>query len=292
VETAGNNPRGLLEIAAPPPLKDGRILLLEQADRCATDLRRRLLDGMYDKPFILDQGALRFLHFDLERIQSLMCRDDPDALCLRYTRKMMAFLLFNPHPARILILGLGGGSLPKFCYRHLPSATITTLEIDPNVVALREEFCVPADDERFHVLEGDGVDYLARRGVRKDIILVDAYDRNGSAPRLATAQFFRNVRRRLTLGGVLVMNIYGDTYERACQFARIRGVFGSRVIALPIREDDNLIVLAFRSDQAIRNWARRERLAHTLQKRFGLNFPRFVRKMQRSPTVTVLHPLT
>jgi spermidine synthase len=84
----------------------------------------------------------------------------------------------------------------------------------------------------------------------------------------------------------LVMNIYGDTYERASRFARIRVVFGKRVIALPVREDGNLIVLAFRTDNAMRNWARRERLAHTLEKRFGLNFPRYVHKMKRSPTVT------
>jgi spermidine synthase len=150
---------------------------------------------------------------------------------------------------------------------------------------------VPSDDDRFHVLEGDGVNYVARPGLRNDVILVDAYDRRGMAPQLATARFFLHARNRLTLGGVLVMNIYGDTYERACHFAMIRSVFGKRVIALPVREDDNLIVLAFRTDNAIRNWARRERLAQTLQKRFGLNFPRYVRKMRRSPKVTALHPL-
>jgi hypothetical protein len=41
-----------------------------------------------------------------------------------------------------------------------------------------------------------------------------------------------------------------------------------------------------------RNWARRERLAHTLEKRFGLSFPRYVHKMKRSPKVTALHALT
>jgi hypothetical protein len=60
------------------------------------------------------------------------------------------------------------------------------------------------------------------------------------------------------------------------------------VIALPVREDGNLIVLAFRTGSAVRNWARRERLALALKERFGLNFPRYVRKMTRSPTVTAL----
>jgi spermidine synthase len=279
---------GLLEIPAPFPLPNSRVLLLEPAGSYGPELSRQLLDGTYDKPFILDCGALRFLHFDLDKVQSLMRCDDPDALCLRYTRKMMAFLLFNPRPRRILILGLGGGSLAKFCYRHLPAAVITAVEIDPHVVALREEFSVPGDDERFRVLQGDGTQYVAFRGPREDVILVDTYDRHGAAPGLASAQFYFTARRRLTLNGVLVMNIHGDTHERATEFARIRGVFGKRVIALPVREDGNLIVLAFRTDGAVRNWARRERLALTLKERFGLNFPRFVRKMTRSPTVTAL----
>jgi spermidine synthase len=101
-----------------------------------------------------------------------------------------------------------------------------------------------------------------------------------------------NARRRLRLGGVLVMNIHGDAHERAGQFARIRRAFGKRVIALPVREDGNLIVMAFRTDAAVRNWARRERLAQALEERFGLNFPRYVRKMTRSPKVTALRPPT
>ena len=111
------------------------------------------------------------------------------------------------------------------------------------------------------------------------------------APQLATAQFYRDAKRRLTPGGVLVANISGVPEERASHFAKIREVFGKRVIALPVREDDNLIVLAFRADATVRNWAGRARLAATLEERYGLNFPRYVRRMMRSPTVAALRAL-
>jgi spermidine synthase len=274
----------LLEVPAPYPLQNSRMLLLEPTGSYEARLGEQVSDGTYDKPFILDHGALRFLHFELDKVQSLMRCDDPDALCLRYTRKMMAFLLFNSQPRRILLLGLGGGSLAKFCYRYLPSATITAVENDLDVLALREEFRVPLDDERFRVLHGDGVAYVASRGPRSDVILIDAYDRRGAAPGLAASSFYGNVLRRLTLGGIMVTNIHGEPHERAHHFDSIRAVFGQRVIALPVREDGNLIVLAFRTDAAARNWPRRKRLARTLEKRFGLNFPRFVAKMTRSPT--------
>lgn len=98
----------------------------------------------YNKPFIMDTGRERSLHFDVFAVQSAMDLDDPYRLSLPYTRKMMAFLLFNGAPRRILLLGLGGGSLAKFCYRHLASAAITVVEVNPEVIAFRDAFFIPA----------------------------------------------------------------------------------------------------------------------------------------------------
>ena len=61
-----------------------------------------------------------------------------------YTRAMMAFLLFNPEPRHVLMIGLGGGSLAKYCHRKLPATRITVLELDHDVIALRAKFGIPA----------------------------------------------------------------------------------------------------------------------------------------------------
>lgn len=270
----------MLELRSPPPLEPGRLRLLEPLDSSPTELLQQLIDGTYTKPFIEDCGPLRYLHFDLDNVQSVMRLDDPDALCLAYTRKMMAFLLFNSEPRRILQLGLGGGSLAKFCYRHLPEASITVLEIDSHVLALREEFRVPPDDQRFHVVQGDGVEYIAKRAPRDDIILVDACDRTGLSPTLAAPDLYSNLRRRLNVDGVLVVNICGDETDVENHIARIRGVFGERLIALPAKEDGNLIVLGFRTDPQIWDGAELDIHARKLEEKFGLAFPRYVRQMQ------------
>ena len=99
----------MLELTSPAPLAPGRLRLLEPDGSSPSALLKQLIDGTYDKPFIEDSGPLRYLHFDLDNVQSVMRHDDPDALCLAYTRKMMTFLLFNAEPRRILLLGLGGG---------------------------------------------------------------------------------------------------------------------------------------------------------------------------------------
>jgi spermidine synthase len=150
----------LLELKVHLPSAAGVLRLLEPQHSSIASLCGRVFNGTYDKPFILDMDGERCLHFDLTAAQSAMDLDDPERLSLAYTRKMMAFLLFNHSPRRILMLGLGGGSLAKFCHRHLPSAAITAVEVNPDVIALRDAFLVPADDDRFRVVRAEGTHYV------------------------------------------------------------------------------------------------------------------------------------
>lgn len=95
----------------------------------------------------------RALCFTRAFIQSGMRFSDPYALQFAYTRKMMGFLLFRHEPREILMLGLGGGSLAKYCHRHLPAARITAVKIDPDVIAFRDQLAVPPNDSRFSVVQ-------------------------------------------------------------------------------------------------------------------------------------------
>jgi spermidine synthase len=104
---------------------------------------RKVVSGEYDRPFVIDDGSTRTLHFSLSLIQSTMSLKEPFALELDYTQAMMSFLLFLARPQHIFMLGLGGGSLAKFCWRHVGSARITVVEIDPDVIAFRDEFELP-----------------------------------------------------------------------------------------------------------------------------------------------------
>src|SRR5262245_60620385 len=96
----------LLALESPFPVEHSTLRFLEPPGTCTNALWTRLFDGSYDKPFIVDSKLKRFLHFDLDAVQSAMDLRQPDRLCLAYTRKMMTFLLFNRSPKRILLLGL------------------------------------------------------------------------------------------------------------------------------------------------------------------------------------------
>jgi spermidine synthase len=254
--------------------------LLEPPGSCHETLCDRLFQGTYDKPFIVDSGRRRFLHFDLDSVQSAMHLEDPNRLCLAYTRRMMAFLLFNSAPRRILLLGLGGGSLAKFCYESLPGAAITAVEPNPDVIALREEFLIPADDRRFRVVQSDGADYVARLSPREDVILADACDRTGVAPELDAVAFYQNARRCLSPGGVFVINVCGEKHSRTAHLLKIRNAFDDEFLTFPVRPAGNLVVLAFKEARKDASRAQLEATVIELKRLLRLDFSKYVRSIQ------------
>src|SRR5690349_23575080 len=124
-----------------------------------------------------DSDGTVWLDFDDGAVQSRMLRADPARLVLEYTRLMMGFLLLRPAPERIAMIGLGGGSLAKYCAATLPDVDFTTVEIAPDIIALRDVFGIPADGPRFRIVCTDGAAYVRQDGPPLDVLIVDAFDR-------------------------------------------------------------------------------------------------------------------
>mgnify|MGYP000199131724 CR=1 FL=1 len=58
-------------------------------------------------------------------------------------------------------LGLGSAALTKFCYRRLPQAQVTAIELNPNVIEMcRAQFALPSNDERLQVREMNALDFV------------------------------------------------------------------------------------------------------------------------------------
>lgn len=196
------------------------------------------------EPFIYDRGRYRALQFDRFHLQSEMDMRDPYHLTIDYTRMIMGFLFFVPEPRRIEMIGLGGGSLAKYCFHTLPGAHITVVELSPDVIALRDRFLIPPDGERFRVIQADGADFVRRDTARPDVILVDGFDASGQPPQLCSAKFYRDCYRRLAPGGMMVVNLWGTYQDRSGYVARIRDAFGDRTLEVPTEGGTNRAVFA------------------------------------------------
>ncbi len=206
----------------------------------------------------------------------------PNDLSLRYTQKMMAFLLFHPRPKRIDLIGLGGGSLIKFCYHRMPGTQLTAIELDPDVIALRDTFLLPEDGPRLQVLNVDGAEYLEQTEKGIDVLLVDAFDKTGFAPSLANREFFENAFAKLAGNGILVINLAGEKDTYAGLIGEAMHVFDDQVIVISVPEDGNHILYAFKERYFEPRWRWLNNYAKELRAKFGLDFPAFVQKMERS----------
>jgi len=202
------------------------------------------LDQIHVKPFVHETRKMKSLHFSIAEVQSCMDLAAPDSLDLAYTRTMMGFLLFHPAPLRIGMVGLGGGSLAKFCYRHLPQADITVLEINPHVIALRQDFSLPEDDARFRVIRADGSRYVRAHENAFDVLLVDGYDCDGLPGALSSKRFYDDVFDCLRPSGVMAANIHLENQEFSLLVARVGRSFNHRPLAVNEHESGNAIVFA------------------------------------------------
>jgi spermidine synthase len=272
----------MFELPSPFETQPGTVRLLEPAGSDPAEIRRLLVEGRYDKPFVIEDRGVRALHFAPDQVQSAMTVAAPNALNFRYTREMMGFLLFRPRPRRILMLGLGGGSLAKFCLEHLPEARITVVENNAHVVALRGQFMVPPDGPRLEILVDDGAEYVARCETQPDAIVVDAFDRHGYAPTLASPGFYALAREALGRDGVLVANLVGDRGERLHHVDAVRSAFGDASLLLPVPGDGNDLVFAFRNPSYAPRWRAIDKLARELKASTGLDYPRLAKRLERS----------
>lgn len=198
----------------------------------------------YVKPFVYDDGGTKSLHFTIGELQSRMVMRRPWRLEVDYTRTMMGFLLFKPAPLHIGMIGLGGGSLAKFCYRQLPGSPMTVLEINPHVVALRHEFQIPDDDERFRVIVADGALFVRTETPGFDLLLVDGFDQDGQPAALCSQRFYDDCFAALPDGGVLVVNLHYDHPDYAVYADRISRSFNGNAVEVLSEEKSNSIVFA------------------------------------------------
>lgn len=229
---------------------------------------------------VCEEKGIRSLYLGSDTVQSSMRLSDPVELVLSYTRAMMGFLLWHDAPRRFLMIGLGGGSLAKFAYHTYPKAHVTVLETSERVVAAaRNFFFVPADDERFVVLLGDGAEHVRRHTACCDVLMVDGYDSRSQVESLATEDFYAQCREALEPDGVLSVNLWSTDSRFDTFLQRIERVFEGNVLCLPAERKGNVAVFASRRRFSPTRWDRLRERARKLEGRTGLEFPAFVTRL-------------
>jgi spermidine synthase len=157
-----------------------------------------------------DEAGLRTLRFGTDGVsQSVVKTDDPRHLELPYARVLPACLAFVQNPRRMLIVGLGGGTLPRLFRSLFPHLIIDVVELDGDVLTVAREHCAFAEDAQMHVYVEDGRDFIEASASGYDVIILDCFDAESIPRHLSTLEFVGGVRKALAPGGIAVANIWG-----------------------------------------------------------------------------------
>ncbi|HEY8540130.1 MAG TPA: fused MFS/spermidine synthase [Steroidobacteraceae bacterium] len=216
--------------------------------------------SLYREVLVYEDGPIRCMCFTRNcRIgrQTCMNTEAPNRFVMNYTRMMMTALFLNPQPRSILIIGLGGGTLPQALHRVLPEARIEVVEIDPAVVRVAKRFFGFSTNDRVHVEELDGrvfVKRAQREGRQYDLIMLDAFDHEYIPEHLLTREFLQEVAALLGSQGVLAANTFSSSRLYDHESVTYAAVFGTFYNL----KQDNRVILATKGalperDQIARN---------------------------------------
>lgn len=172
--------------------------------------------------------CMRFGRYDGNR-QTCMSTTEPQRMVFNYTRMMMGALYLNPAPQRVLIIGLGGGTLPSTLQKLLPAAQVEVVEIDPAVVKVARKYFAFDTAGRMRVSEEDGrvfVKRALRQTARYDLIMLDAFDHEYIPEHMLTREFLQEVRGLLTDRGVLAANTFSSSGLYNYESITYQTVFG------------------------------------------------------------------
>jgi spermidine synthase len=205
--------------------------------------------SLYQNILVVDQGNQRCLQFTVRRDprnQTCIDLEHPKRMVFAYTQMMMGALLLAPSPKRILMIGLGGGTLPAALAELLPDAAIDVVEIDPAVVDVAKAYFdyVPSVHTRLHVQDARVFGKRAGiAGTTYDLILLDAYNGEYIPEHLMTREYLEETRRLLAKDGVLAANTFTISRLYHHESVTFEAVFG-RFVNFRLPLSANRIVFA------------------------------------------------
>jgi spermidine synthase len=191
--------------------------------------------------------------------QSAMYLDDPSELALPHSRFYRLARHFAPEMRRLLMLGGGGFTFPRYALENYANVRVDVVELDPGITALARDHFGLRDHPRLNIIAEDARTFLNRNAEKYQVILCDTFNSHYAIPfHLTTLEAARRIKASMTPDGVVLINllsaIEGDRGRlfRAL-FATYAGTF-PKVMAFAVDDPhdpsgwQNIIIAAFASE--------------------------------------------
>jgi spermidine synthase len=232
-------------------------------------------DSLYHHIRVSEAEGYRYLSFNRTRgSQSMVSVKEPFELQFAYTRAaFFAPAFLEKKPEKILLIGLGAGSIPKVMAKYYPDAKIDIVEIDEDVLKVAKKYFFFEQTQNMNITIMDGRSFLRRSGEKYDLIFLDAYDDLSIPFHLTTKEFFEIVKERLSPNGIVASNVWGPRNDQfyLSEAKTYQSVF-PHVYMIDAIPSNNYIMIAHSYNKVFTKIILKERIP-ALQIQFGFNFP-------------------
>lgn len=205
--------------------------------------------SLYRNILVEDKAGLRCLRFNVKSKksnQSCFALDEPERLVFNYTKLMFSGLLLQPNPKRILIIGLGGGTMSNTLHQLFPSSEIDNVELDEAVIKVARDYFSFFENDQVRSIAKDGRIFIKRAALKKqqyDWIILDAFNGDYIPEHLLTKEFLEEAKSLLSPQGILSANTFSNSKLYNYESATYSKVFGE-FYSVNNRSNENRIIVA------------------------------------------------
>ncbi|GEM_PF-352672 len=238
---------------------------------------KKILYSVKEKNYteVADQGDFRSLYFKNNVVQSRISLRQPGKLILKYTQYMMAAsLLAKPQPSRILLIGVGAGSLLHFIHAYLPAAHVDAVDYSPDVLQIAREYFALPENEKIIIHCADGLQYLAKCSKKPsyDLILIDAFNDQGMAKNIYSHDFFKLARNRLSTNGTICCNLWSGNKRLLNNVKKIIFKNSASSLFIPVAKRENIIALLLQNSPEWQQLSPSYEILNNYSLKYQINF--------------------
>lgn len=179
--------------------------------------------------YVFEKDGIRCLTFKkidgTFPLQGCLLLKDPLKLVFDYPKNMIASLLFNQSPKKILVLGLGVGMMPNVLSNLLPNTKIDIIEIDQEIAFVAKTYFNFNETENMKVIIADAYDFVLQTQEKYDIIFFDVFGEDYIPEKFLTRNFMQSLSKLLSPTGILAINTFTRSKTYNEESALVKDVF-------------------------------------------------------------------
>ena len=168
---------------------------------------------------VVDTESMRSLYFDSPVEQSRLYFHAPMSLSFEYQQVIETQILqrHQQKPVqRVLMLGMGGGSIASHLNALQPDIQIHIVELRQAVIDIAYDYFHLPEEPEIEVMQEDALIYIEEALSEYDVIIVDVFDDSGLPGPFTANAFQQNLLKNLKPAGLVLFNLWAhqDTHTK------------------------------------------------------------------------------